>query len=137
MESFKVRIEAQVYPTEDPEKVKQAIGNLYEGPLVLEEFGGGRVRTFKGLAEGLEALKGMRDILKRDRVRAAAHAALMAGLSGDGVPVYLNKQVAFTKHVSFCGPEFESPLGPITVRIEGEDPLRAVEWLTSRTGEER
>ncbi len=132
MDGFKVEVEAQVYPTEDVEKVKRAVGNLFEGELTVIQYPGGGVRALKGEGKSLDSLRSLKDILKRDRVRSAARAALTSGLSGKRITVYLNKQVALAKHVSFCGPELESPLGPITIKVEGENPIEAIEWLVSR-----
>jgi predicted RNA binding protein with dsRBD fold (UPF0201 family) len=53
------------------------------------------------------------------------------GMSGNQIRFYLNKQAAFVGRVSFCEPVGESPLGPISIRIEAMDPLRVVNFLAS------
>jgi hypothetical protein len=45
----------------------------------------------------------------------------------------LNKQVAFAGHVSFSKEVAESPLGPIKVKIESENPRDLIDWLTPKT----
>jgi predicted RNA binding protein with dsRBD fold (UPF0201 family) len=72
----------------------------------------------------------LRLILQRDRIRAAAGAVLRRSIEGNRIRVFLNKQVAYAGHVSFCEPEGESPLGPIRVLIEADDPFDLVNWLT-------
>ncbi|WP_455364334.1 RNA-binding domain-containing protein [[Eubacterium] cellulosolvens] len=135
MNRFKVQVEARIHPTEDLEKVRRAIENIYSGPLSLQKIGETNIQILKGSGDDLSVLKGLKDILKRDRIRAAANAALSSGILGESLIVHLNKQVAYAKHVSFCGSVSESPLGPIAVTIEGGDLYRAVEWLTSKVEE--
>jgi predicted RNA binding protein with dsRBD fold (UPF0201 family) len=45
---------------------------------------------------------------------------------------YLNKQAAYAGHVSFSAPEGESPLGPIQVIVETENPEQLVDWLAGQ-----
>lgn len=53
------------------------------------------------------------------------------------IVTFLNKQVAFAGHVSFCEPVGESPLGPIRVEIESEDLIGMIDWLTGGVQERR
>ena len=69
-------------------------------------------------------------ILQRDRIRAAARSQLYKGLEGNKILAFLNKQVAYAGHVSFSAPEGESPLGPLRVLIESENPIEIIDWLT-------
>jgi uncharacterized protein len=78
----------------------------------------------------LSSLERFRMIIQRDRIRAAAAAVMRKASSANGIQVFLNKQVAFVSHVSFCEPEGESPLGPIRLFIETNDPLGIVKWIT-------
>ena len=69
-------------------------------------------------------------IIQRDRIRAAAGAVLRRSSETDRIEVFLNKQVAYVSHVSFCEPEGESPLGPIRLLIETSEPFKVVSWIT-------
>ncbi len=69
-------------------------------------------------------------IIQRDRIRAAAGAALRRATDGNRITFFLNKQVAYAGHVSFCEPEGESPLGPIRVVIDADDPAGIIDWIT-------
>ena len=84
-------------------------------------------------AEGREALFKFRRLLSLDRIRDAARKVLFGGLRGKNIRFYLNKQVAFAGHVSFCEEVAESPLGSLIVTIECEDPRLLIDWLTSRS----
>ncbi len=84
--------------------------------------------------EGLESLETLRNILRRDHIRDASRKALRHGLRGNKITFCLNKQVAHAGHVSFSEAEAESPLGPIRVTIQTDEPLQLLEWLAPRTG---
>jgi len=68
-------------------------------------------------------------IIMRDQIRSAAGAVLRRSSEPDRIITYLNKQVAYAGHVSFCEPEGESPLGPISLLIETKDPMGVVNWI--------
>ena len=80
--------------------------------------------------DNLSCLEKFRLVLQRDRIRAAARAVLSRGIEQDRIVAFLNKQVAYAGHVSFCEPEGESPLGPIRLEVESEDLMGIIEWLT-------
>jgi predicted RNA binding protein with dsRBD fold (UPF0201 family) len=68
-----------------------------------------------------------------DRVRDAARKVFFAGIRGKTIGFCLNKQVAFAGHISFSEEVAESPLGPIRVTIECENPRQLIDWLAPRT----
>ena len=86
---------------------------------------------------GAISLEKFRMVLARDRIRAAARAVLFRQLEEDRIVVFLNKQVAYAGHVSFCEPVGESPLGPIRLEIQSEDPIGVIDWLTGGAEERR
>ncbi len=102
--------------------------NLFTGPL-KERPEGERVFLFME-ADNVSSLEQFRMIIQRDRIRAAAGAVLRKASDADGIRVFLNKKVAFVKHVSFCEPEGESPLGPIRLVIQTDDPSKVINWVT-------
>lgn len=125
-----VHVEADVNLTESEDRVKRAIENVL-GPaeIKVEPAHGGCKMT--STRKGHDALTRFKNILRRERIRAAARAVLIAGIDRNTVNFCLNKQVAYAGHVSFCQEEAESPLGPIKVRIESENPRRLIDWLIS------
>jgi predicted RNA binding protein with dsRBD fold (UPF0201 family) len=76
-------------------------------------------------------------ILQRDRIRAAARSVLRRSVDGNRIVFFLNKQAAYAGHVSFSAPEGESPLGPIQVTIETENPEQLINWLAGQLEERR
>ena len=83
------------------------------------------------MRKGPDALTRLKNLLRRERIRAAARAVLLSGIDRNTVSFCLNKQVAYVGHLSFCQEEAESPLGPIKVKIESENPRRLIDWLIS------
>ncbi len=121
--------EAEIRPTEDREKVRTAITNLFTGRIETEGEDDDYGRAWLE-GEGLGALDRFKMILQRDRIRAAARSQLLKGVEGNRIVVFLNKQVAHVGHVSFSAPEGESPMGPIRLVIESENPVEIINWLT-------
>ena len=81
----------------------------------------------------LKTLIQFRDLLRLDRIRDAARKVFFGGLKSNTIKFCLNKQVAFAGHISFSEEVAESPLGPIKVKIECENPQQLIDWLASRT----
>ena len=132
MDEIAVRVETEINPTEDEEKVKTAVANLFGNiPTHTEPAHKGSIMTAE--AREQEALVKLRNLLRNDRVRDAARKVFFAGLRGETISFCLNKQVAFAGHVSFSDEEAESPLGPIRVVIECENPRQLIDWLAPRT----
>jgi hypothetical protein len=135
MDQIVVHIEVDVNPTESEEKVKTAVWNLFgDIPTRVKPAQKGSILVAE--TKGQEPLATLRNVLKRDHIRDAARKALHHALRGDTFTFYLNKQVAFAGHVSFSEAEAESPLGPIKVTIQAEDPLTLLDWLAPQTSRE-
>jgi len=135
MDKITVRVEVKVNPTEDLEKVKQAVENIF-GKVEYELKPLHRGSLLIAKTRGSSGLTKLYNLLRRERIRAAARSVLFEGVNGKTITFYLNKQVAYVGHVSFSKPVAESPLGPIKVQIECEDPRELIEWLAPKTGEE-
>ena len=122
------RVESVIHPTEDPSKVKQVMENVFDGELSTLSM----INTsiLRGTARGMKSLQKIKDMIKRDRIRAAARRIMNESIVNNTLTFHINKQVALRKHVSFCSPDNESPLGPVSITIEGENLAEAVKWLT-------
>ena len=132
MDEVSVYIEAEVNPTEDVEKVRRAVENIF-GNVEFEIKPQKRGSLLVGKSRGLDGLTKLQNLLRRERIRDAARGALFDGLSEKSIVFYLNKQVAYVSHVSFSKPEAESPLGPIKVQIQCDNPRELIDWLARRT----
>jgi predicted RNA binding protein with dsRBD fold (UPF0201 family) len=131
MEKMTVLVEAEINPTETEEKVKTAVANMF-GDLSIQVKPSKVGSVLTAEAKNREALENLRNTLRRDRVRAAARKVLYKGLREKTIRFCLNKQVAFTGHVSFSQETGECPLGPIKVTIESENPRELIDWLAPK-----
>jgi len=131
-EEITVLIEAEVNPTEDEAKVKSAMENIFSS-LQFEVKPLKRGSSLTAKTKGTDGLTKLYNLLRRDRIRDATRSVLYKGLNGRSIVFYLNKQVAYAGHVSFSQPSGESPLGPIRVEIQCEDPRKIIDWLAPRT----
>ncbi|HKZ93662.1 MAG TPA: RNA-binding domain-containing protein [Candidatus Bathyarchaeia archaeon] len=131
MEKIEVQIEVEVNPTEDEAKVKRAVENMFSNvQFALKPLKRGSLLTAG--TSGTDGLTKLHNVLKRERIRAAARVVLFKGSSERSIVFYLNKQVAYAGHVSFSQPFGESPLGPIKVEIQCEDPVQVINWLAPK-----
>jgi predicted RNA binding protein with dsRBD fold (UPF0201 family) len=132
MEEIEVRVETEINLTEDEEKVEKAVANIFDNASAeIKPSYRGSILNVE--AKGREALVKFRNLLSLDRIRDAARRVFFGGLRGNTIRFCLNKQVAFAGHVSFSEEVAESPLGPIRVTIESDDPRQLIDWLASRT----
>jgi predicted RNA binding protein with dsRBD fold (UPF0201 family) len=132
MEEVTVQIEAEVNPTEDEAKVKRALENIFSSlQFELKQLKRGSLLAAK--TSGTDGLTKLYNLLRRDRIRDATRSVMYRGISGRSIIFYLNKQVAYAGHVSFSQPSGESPLGPIRVEIQCDDPRQIIDWLAPRT----
>ncbi|MBS7643463.1 hypothetical protein KEJ26_02620 [Candidatus Bathyarchaeota archaeon] len=131
-----VKAEAKVNPTEDEEKVKKAIQNIILNPS-FEIVQMNYEKLVVATSHEKDCLAKLYNLFRQERILDAARRALFEGMSGNTITFYLNKQVAYVGHVSFCEPSAESPLGPIRVEIVCEDPRELINWIAPKTVEGR
>lgn len=132
MDEVTIHVEADINPTESEEKVKASINNILGNASIVVKPEG-KFSKLAAEAQGQESLVKLRSILHSDRVRDASRKALFRSTRGNTIRFYLNKQVAFAGHISFCEETAESPLGPLKVTIETDNPQQLVEWLAEKT----
>jgi len=125
-----------VRPTEDAERVRKAVTNILRGEVEVRQIDewSGQVMFDEKDQSSLERF---RMILQRDRIRAAARSVLRRSVEGNRIVFFLNKQAAYAGHVSFSAPEGESPLGPIQVILETENPEQLIDWLAGKPEERK
>ncbi len=127
-----VFVETQINPTENEENVKAAVNNFLDNATITIK------PSIKGssltaIAKGQDSLFKLRNLLRNDRIRDASRRLLFKSIRGNMISFYLNKQVAFVGHISFSEESAESPLGPIRVNIETDNPEQLIDWLAEKT----
>lgn len=125
-------VETEVHPTEDLEKVKTAIENVF-GNVECKIKTSKQKKLLTAKAKNMDALTKFYNLIRRERIRDAARHVLFQGLSGNTITFHLNKQAAFAGHISFSESIAESPLGSIKVQIECKNPKELIEWLAPKT----
>ena len=103
-----VEIETKVNPTEDSNKVVQAVKNLFPDAEVTIEGD-----TLKAKAWDLRKF---RDLLRRQRILDTARTELLKGKSNNETTVFLNKQTAYIGKVNFT--DEDAILSPIRVTFK-------------------
>ena len=108
------RIRARIQPTEDPDKVAQAIRNVF-GEVELET----KQELISARLEGVEALTGLRGVIARDRVRDTVRKVFTRWADDDRLSFGINRQAAYAGHFSL-NLKGEDAMGPIQVMVEGD-----------------
>ena len=107
MEKVEIEIETDVHPTEDPEKVVEAVKNIF--PDAEVEITDGKL---KARAKSLEKF---RDLIRRQRILDTVRSEIVKNRRGREVTLLLNKQVATVSKISFT--DYDATLSPIIVKI--------------------
>jgi len=127
-----VFVEAEIYPTESEDSVKAAVNNvLVDAVITIKPSAKGS--TLTAVAKGQNSLLNLRNMLRNDRIRDASRRLLFKSTRGTMISFYLNKQVAFSGHVSFSEETAESPLGSIKFNVETDNPEQLIDWLAEKT----
>ena len=130
---IKVKIVAPVKGTEDPEKVKKAILNLFMvDKNKIELIKDNHESRIAIVAEGKDVLLPFFDAIRYDRIIDSARRILKRNQVGNTTFFYISKEAAFVKHVNFTE-EGQEPLGAIFVTIISDELDRVIKWLTPKT----
>lgn len=121
-----IRLSARCFPTENMEKIVEAIIRLFpdaevdgNDPIVAQSA----------------SVDAFGDALRRYRIRDAARAVMRRGLKGDSTSFMLNKQVAAVGKVSFS--EEKHPLGDIEVTIVSDNIDELIDSIAPNTRMEK
>ncbi|BEP17795.1 RNA-binding domain-containing protein [Pyrofollis japonicus] len=129
----RVRVEAEVRPTEDVERVKKAILNVFMPDIIHVEDLGGGYQLVVAESYSLRGLVKLHEKLRMERILDAARSYMLRGIDRGLLVFKLNKQAAFVGRVSLVDLDAEAPLGPIVFTIEHSDPRAVVDWLAPPT----
>lgn len=123
---MRLRVEAEVRPTEAREKVEAAVKKIFP-TLELGQV----ENSVVGESADVGSLSRLHQLLRQQRILDSARSVMFSGRRGGSTRFMLNKQAAFVGRVSFT--EGESPLGPIVVTLEAPDIDRLIDYLAPRT----
>ncbi len=121
-----VQVFCQVNPSEDPEKVKHAINNVF--PDMELEISDTQIT---GRTNNFSVLSPISKSIHEKNIKKTYHRILKNNSDNDSTWFYLNKQAAFVNTVALCSEANESSLGPIKVVLRSNDIEQVVESITN------
>jgi predicted RNA binding protein with dsRBD fold (UPF0201 family) len=121
----KMMAKARVNPTEDLDKVIEAMSNIFKFDEL--EIGEGYVI----ITGERESLLDLRESLKIRKIRDTAQRMFLKGAEGNEIIFSLSKQAALVSTPNFVDREMSS-LGEIDVTIETDDVEGFIEWITAK-----
>jgi hypothetical protein len=116
----------QVNPSEDIEKIKTTIFNLF--PDVKTKIENNQL---SGNFEGIEPLTRVLQSIQHRNIKKTFFRILQSNISDNTTWFYLNKQAAFVNVVALCDNANESALGPIKVILESNDIEKTIQSIIS------
>ena len=125
-QKISITVEAKLYPSEDPVKVKEAIKNLVKDDEICFNK---EIETVEFTSEDSHMLNHIYEQLRSRRTLAAARRFLRKHTQGECTWLYFNKQAAYADVLSICETAEESPMGPIIIKICCEDVAEFIKWL--------
>ncbi|MBT8252147.1 MAG: hypothetical protein KJO99_04875 [Nitrosopumilus sp.] len=113
-----------LHPSEDPEKVKTSISNIFPySTIKTEDFSvvaqSKELRSFEKIYETVHSKKSQNTYRRY----------LEKNLDNDTTWFYLNKQAAFVEKIAICEQPEESPLGPIKVILSSPNIDGIIDWI--------
>jgi predicted RNA binding protein with dsRBD fold (UPF0201 family) len=120
-----LKVEAIVNPSEDTQKVIDAIANLFTRCSPEVSF---RSRVV-GRAVGSDSLALLYEQVRSRSAMGVLRRMLLDNRVGDSTSFLLNKQAATSGIAAVIEEEQESPLGPIRVTISCEQLDALIDWL--------
>ena len=120
----KIEMFCSINPSEDPEKIKKSISNIFpNSKIVIEEF------SIKAQSKDLTSFEKIYETIHSKRSQKNYRRNLENNLKGDSTWFYLNKQAAFSEEIAICEEAEESPLGPIQVIMTSPDIDSIIDWI--------
>ena len=119
----KIEAYAAVNPSEDPDKVRQAVDNILQNVDFKYEDG-----SIKALSKDLQSLSKIYEVIRSRKARTYRRQ-MRFNLHGDTTWFYLNKQAAFVNVIALCEQAEESPLGPIKILLYSKNIDQVMDWL--------
>ncbi len=123
--SFKVKVIAEVKPTEDLEKVKKSILNIFPD-INIEE----KKNEVIGESDSNNVFSRFIELIYSDAIRDTVNMILKEGVCGSKISFSMNKQAAFAGRVNLSK---NSTLGSIKVKIYVENPYEFIDKIVPRT----
>ena len=121
-----IQVFCQINPSEDPEKVKLAVNNIF--PDMELETSDAQIT---GKTNNFSVLSVISKSIHEKNIKNTYQRILKNNNDGESTWFYLNKQAAFVDTVALCSEANESSLGPIKVILRSNDIEQVIESITN------
>lgn len=121
----KIEIVCPVNLSEDPDKVIQAISNIFpHSNIKNENF------SIKAQSNELRSLEKIYESIVSTQSQKSYTRNLENNLERNSTWFFLNKQAAFVDQIAICDEAEESPLGPIKVILNSSNIDGIIDWIS-------
>ena len=121
-----IQIFCEINPSEDSEKVKLAVNNIFpDMELEISDT------DITGKTNNLAILSQISKSIHEKNVKNTYQRILKSNNDGESTWFYLNKQAAFVNTVALCSEANESSLGPIKVVLRSNDIEQVIDSITN------
>jgi len=120
----KIDIFCPVNPSEDPEKVKQAVANIFPYSIIKNEN-----FSIHAQSKELRSLEKIYETIHKNKSQKIYIRNLENNLENNTTWFLLNKQAAFVDKIVICEEPEESPLGPIKVTLTSSNIDAILDWI--------
>ena len=124
--SCDIQIFSSVNPSEDLEKVKKAISNIFPNSSIVTENSSAHSQS-----HDLRSLEKIYETIHSRQSQKIYRRTLEKNLKNDTTWFYLNKQAAFVEKIAICEESDESPLGPIKIILTSSNIDGIIDWMVS------
>ena len=123
---LKIQIFCEINPSEDPEKVKLAVSNIFPD-LTLDITD----TDITGKSNNIQILSQISKSIHEKNIKKTYQRILKNNSNSDSSWFYLNKQAAFVNTVALCSEANESSLGPIKIILRSNDIEQVIDSITN------
>ena len=121
-----IQIFCQINPSEDPEKVKIAVNNIFpEIELKVSDA------EISGKTNNFSILSKISKSIHENNTKNTYQRILKNNNDGETTWFYLNKQAAFVNTVALCSEANESSLGPIKIILRSNNIEQVIASVTN------
>jgi hypothetical protein len=120
----KIDMFCPINSSEDPEKVKQSVANIFPYSIIkIENF------SIHAQSKELRSLEKIYETIHKNKSQKTYIRHLENNLENDFTWFLLNKQAAFVDNIAICDEPEESPLGPIKVTLTSSNIDAIIDWI--------
>ncbi len=129
---FLVKVHVNIYPTEDPEIIKNALSKIFpEITFNVSET------EIVGESNDYHSLDKLRNKIHEQRIIDSARLSIISNSNDEIIKLIITKQHSILGTIHFCDSDTEPPLGCIVIEIFTEKRDRFIDWFTPKTQDGR